>query len=145
MSAPSYREEMADLARELGLDDAQAKRLDRASIQAAALALIGQGFTVAMTATALGVPESTLRTWAKSDPAFGAAIERQREVKRAWLLGVLELQVKENGKAASAAANILANLWMPELRRRELDVTTTGGPDPERAQANLEVMLARGK
>ena len=80
------------------------------------VSLMADGYTFAMASAALGVPESTLRGWADRDKDFGDGIAAAREHQRNWLLGTLRLQLAGGGKAAGQAANVLSNLYFPELR-----------------------------
>jgi len=142
----SYRETLRAQLDTLGLDRRVHDDVDRALSKAAIVAMVREGFTVGMAAEALGIPESTARSWAKSDPEFEAAVSEANEQARGWLLGQLVriVQKDETSRAAGQALNILANLRFPELRVRKVQASITGAPDPDRSRANLDALLARG-
>lgn len=141
----TYRETLAATLDGIELDTARRREIERELIVAAAVAMMRAGFTIRMACEALGVPDSTVRTWVAKTPAMLAQLESARRETRAWLLGELRAQLEMGGKAASQAANVLAHLHFPELRERKVEQTITGGPDPDRARANLDAILGRGK
>ena len=140
----SYRQTLRAQLDALNLDKREAEQLERALSKAAIVALMAEGFTVAMAANALGIPESTPRTWARSDQDFATAMDVARDHTRGWLLGQCRRIIESDGRAAGQAINVVANLLFPELRSSKVDVHSTGAPDPERSAANLAALLERG-
>lgn len=140
----SYRETVRALLEQLGLERRTADDMERTLCKAAILAMMNQGFTFTMASESIGVPKGTSHGWTKSDPDFASASEQKREKTRGWVLGELIANLRDGGKAAAQSANILANLYFPELRERKIEAHLSGAPDPERAAANLRALLGRG-
>ena len=141
----TYREAVRRQLEDLSLEGKASAEVERELITAAVLAMLHAGFTLRMACEALGVPDSTVRGWAARTPALAQDIEFARERTQGRLIGVLWQQLEGEGKAAGQAANILSHLNFPELRERKVEQTITSGPDPDRARANLDAILDRGK
>lgn len=116
----------------------------RALIKIMTAAMMGDGYTIGMVAEALGLPETTLRTWRDRDPAFKVRCEQLADKPRRWLLGQLRLQLESGGKAAGQAANILANLWAPELRSSKVEAQVTN-VDPAESRRRVLDTVNRGR
>lgn len=130
-----------------------ASRIDRLAaerriFQPLVALLVIEGYRVGEAAKLIGMRDSTIRSWASSDPDFAALIEQAKEAPRRKLKAILWRKAESEipgTPGVGQAINKLSDLVFPELREKKIEANITSAPKPGESKAKILGIINRGK
>lgn len=121
---------------------------ERRILQPLVAMLVIEGYKVGEAAKLIGMRDSTIRSWASSDPDFAALIEHAKEAPRRKLKAILWRKAESEipgTPGVGQAINKLSDLVFPELREKKIEANITSAPKPGESRSRILERVNRGK